>query len=125
MKSKLVFALAVLACAMAVGRARAAAPQAQNLSHTELKTMMQNAHTTEDYMTLASYFRWRQEQFDQKAHEELVFWAQRSANVSLAAAKYPRPEDSAKNRYDYFVYESQKMSGQAARYESLAANATR
>jgi hypothetical protein len=125
MRIKLTFALAVLAFAVASCTARAAAPQAQNLSHSELKTMMQNAHSTEDFLTLASYFRWREAQFDQKAHEELTFWAQRSMNVSLAAAKYPRPEDSAKNRYEYFVYESQKMSAQAARYENLAASTSR
>ncbi len=125
MRFSLTFSIAVLACAVASGSLRAATPPAQNLSHADLKKMAQNAHTTEDYLTLASYFRWRQQQFEQKAHEELVFWAQRSMNVSLEAAKYPRPVDSSKNRYEYFVYEAQKMSAQAARYESLSESTIR
>jgi hypothetical protein len=125
MRFKLPFTIAVLACAVASSTVCAAASPTQNLSHAELKQMMQNAHTPEDYLTLASYFRWRQQQFDQQAHDELAFWAQRSMNVSLEAAKYPRPADSFRNRYEYFTYEAGKMSQQAARFESLSASAGR
>ena len=125
MRFKLTLAITALALAAASGAARAAASQAQNLSHSELKQMIQNAHTTEDYLTLASYFRWRQQHFTQQAHDELAFWAQRSMNVSLEAAKYPRPADSSRNRYDYFTYEAQKMSQKAAYYEGLSAGANR
>jgi len=121
MRVKLAMACAVLTCAVASMAVRAAAPPAQSLSRAELKKMIQDAHTTEDYLTLASYFRWRQQQFEQEAHDELAFWAKRSMNVSLEAAKYPRPEDSSKNRYEYFTYEAQKMSAQAAHYDSLSA----
>jgi hypothetical protein len=125
MRFKLILACAIFSCVAASGTARAASPAAQNLSHQELKKMMQNAHTPEDYLTLASYFRWRQQQFEQQAHDELAFWAERSLNVSLAAAKYPSPADSSKNRFEYFTYEAQKMSQQAAHFESLSANADR
>jgi hypothetical protein len=125
MRFRLTLAFAVVACAVASGSLRAAARPAQNLSHSDLKKMVQSAHTTEDYLTLASYFRWRQQQFEQQAHDELVFWAQRSMNVSLEAAKYPRPVDSSKNRYEYFVYEAQKMSAQADRYQSLSESTNR
>ena len=125
MRFRLIAGVAVLACAVASGSLRAAATPGQNWSHAELKRVMQNAHTTEDYLGLASYFRWRQQEFEQKAHDELVFWAQRSMNVALEAAKYPRPADSSKNRYDYFVYEAQKMSAQADRYQSLSESGNR
>jgi len=125
MRFQMLFACAVLACAAAPCALRAAEPAALHLSRSELKRMIQSAHTTEDYLTLASYFRWRQQQLGQQAHDELVFWAQRSMNVSLEAAKYPRPVDSSKNRYEYFTYEAQKMSQRAAFYEGLSANPIR
>ena len=59
-----------------------------------------------------------------QAHDEIVWFARRSMNVSLPAAKYPTPLDSSKNRYEYFDYEAQKMSQQAAHYENLSASAT-
>jgi hypothetical protein len=125
MRFKLFAASAVLAFLMASGTVWGAAPPAQSLSHADLRKMMQNAHTNEDYLTLASYFRFRQQQFEQQAHDELTFWTQRSMNVSLAAEKYPRPEDSSKYRYEYFTYEAQKMGQQAAHFESLSAGAIR
>ncbi|MGA3031635.1 MAG: hypothetical protein ABSD70_00015 [Terracidiphilus sp.] len=125
MSFRLTLAVAALALAVTTGAARAATPQTQNLSHAELKQMIQNAHTAEDYLTLASYFRWRQQQFTQQAHDELAFWAQRSMNISLEAAKYPRPADSSRNRYDYFTYEAQQMGRKAAYYEGLSAAISR
>ena len=125
MRFKWPMVFVVLACAMAPGVAGAAPPPPQNLSRGELKKLIQSAHTSEDYLTLASYFRSRQQQFDRQAHDELVFWAQRSANVSLEAAKYPRPEDSSRNRYEYFTYEATKMSQQAAYFEALSTSAGR
>jgi len=85
--------------------------------------MIREAHTSEQYLTLASYYRWRQQQFNQQPHDELEFWARRSMNVSLPAAKYPAPLNSSKNRYEYFNYEAQKMDPRAAHYESLASRA--
>jgi hypothetical protein len=123
MRIKAQIACALVACTVFAGTARAESSTSPNLSRTELKKMMREAHTTEQYMSLASYFRWRQQQFQQQAHDELVFWAQRSMNVSLAAVKYPAPVDSSKNRYEYFTYEAQKMGAQAAHYESLSAPA--
>lgn len=120
MRFKLIFMFSILACALASSAAHAGEPSTQKLSRSELKRMMQNAHTTEDYMTLASYFRWRKQQFDQDAHEEFLFLSQRSRYTSLLAGKYPRPSDFAKDRYDYDVNQSKKMSAQAARYETLS-----
>jgi hypothetical protein len=125
MKFKLVIACALLACAAASLTARAESTNSQNLSRAELKRMVQSAHTTEDYLTLASYFRWRQQQFDEQAQSERIEWARRAANGYLAAAKYPNPVDSSKYRCEYFEYESQKMGQQAAHYENLSAAAGR
>ena len=125
MKFKLVIASTLLACAAASLTARAESTNSQNLSRAELKRMVQSAHTTEDYLTLASYYRWRQQQFNEQAQSERIEWARRAANGYLAAAKYPNPVDSSKYRCEYFEYESQKMGQQAAHYESLSASAGR
>jgi hypothetical protein len=123
MKFSLPIACALLACAASSALLRAESANSQNLSRADLKRMVQSAHTTEDYLTLASYFRWRQQQFEQQAQSEKAEWARRAANGYLAAAKYPNPVDSSKYRYEYFEYESQKMGQQAAHYEGLSASA--
>jgi hypothetical protein len=124
MKFKLHIACAVLACATTSAFLRAESANSQNLSRADLKRMVQSAHTTEDYLTLASYFRWRQQEFVQQAQSEKVEWARRSMIGYLAAAKYPNPVDSSKYRFQYFEYESQKMGQQAAHFEQLSAAAS-
>jgi len=124
MKFKLLIACAVLAYASTSAFLRAESANSQNLSRADLKRMVQSAHTTEDYLTLASYFRWRQQEFVQQAQSEKVEWARRSMIGYLAAAKYPNPVDSSKYRFQYFEYESQKMGQQAAHFEQLSAAAS-
>ena len=85
--------------------------------------MIQAAHTEEQYKVLATYFRSQQQTFEQQAQAEKVEWDRRSQNVTGPAAKYPRPVDSSKNRYEYFTYEARQMNEQAAHYESLSAKA--
>jgi cell shape-determining protein MreC len=121
-----------MAIALAAGSvaARAQSSTPVKYSNAELKQKMQEAQTDSQYQALASYFRSRQENFEQKAQAEKAEWERRSQNVTGAAAKYPRPVDSAKNLYEYYAYEAQQMSQEAAHYEnqathneSLAANA--
>jgi hypothetical protein len=125
MNFKLLLASSLLACAAASPAIRAESASTQNLSHADLKHMVQSARTSEDYLTLASYFRWRQQQFEQQAQSEKVELDRRAMNSYLAAAKYPNPIASSRNRYEYFEYEAQKMSAQAAHFESLSAKADR
>jgi hypothetical protein len=124
MKFKLPVACALLAFAATSVFLHSESVNTPNLGRTDLKRMVQNARTSEDYLTLASYFRSRQQHFEQQAHDERAWFAQRSMNVSLPdAAKYPRPADSSKYRCEYFNYEAQKMSAQAAHFESLSSRA--
>ncbi|MGA3133518.1 MAG: hypothetical protein ABSD59_22220 [Terracidiphilus sp.] len=125
--------VACMAIALAAGSvaARAQSSTPVKYSNAELKQMKQEAHSTEQYQRLASYFRSRQQDFEQKAQAEKAEWERRSQNVTATAAKYPRPVDSAKNLYDYYAYEAQRMSQEVAYYEnqgtahneSLASNA--
>lgn len=92
-------------------------------SKTEIMGLMRTAHTVDEYRALSGYFRAQEKQFEQKAQSEKLEWDRRSADVTSIAAKYPRPVDSSKNRYEYFTYKAQEMDQKAARYESLSDNA--
>lgn len=92
-------------------------------SKNEVKQMVREAHTSQQYRTLADYFRSQQQMFEQEAQSEKREWERRSQNTSGLAQKYPRPVDSSKNRYEYFSYEAGQMSQQASRYEELAVKA--
>jgi hypothetical protein len=107
--------------AVTAGAAQAASSVQPGYNNGELKAMIREAHTQEQFQALAVYFHSRQQQFEQKAAEEKVEWDRRSQNVTGPAAKYPRPVDSSRNRYEYFTYEAAQMEQQAAHFESLAA----
>jgi len=117
--------VACMAIAMVAGSvaARAETSTPAKLGHGELKQMEQNAHTPEQYEALASYFRSRQQGFREQAREEVPLMTWRSQFTFSLAAKYPQPYISSRNRYDYFMYETNQMSQKAAYYEGLAASA--
>jgi len=110
------------ACIMAAGIAVARADGSAHLTKPELQRMIRTANNQEQYLTLAHYFRAEQRRFEGEAQEERQEWIRRSANVTGVAAKYPRPVDSSKNRYEYFLYEAREMDRQAAHYEGLSAS---
>jgi hypothetical protein len=122
MNSKVYVACMAIALAAGCGAARAESSAPAKYSNAELKQMEQEAHTAQQYEALATYFRWRQEDFKQQALSEKAEWVRRVQFDFGPAEKYPRPVDSSRNRYEYFSYEAQKMSQQAAHYESLADN---
>jgi hypothetical protein len=106
--------------AMALAMASAESTIAPQYGKAELQRMIRQAHTPQEYQVLAGYFRSRQQKFEQQAQAEKEEWQRRSQNVTGPAAKWPRPVDSSKNRYDYFACQANQMAQQAARYESLA-----
>lgn len=114
-------ALLVAVLASTISLARSEPDLTANLSKTEVKQMVRGAHTAQQYRALAGYFSARQKKFEEQASSEKQEWERRSQNVTGPAAKYPRPVDSSKNRYDYFSYEANQMGEQAAKYENLAA----
>jgi hypothetical protein len=120
---KIQVATVFAALVLAVGIAHPETPAPANLDHAQLKEMMRSAHSAEQYQTLASYYRSKQHDFEQKAQAEKVEWDRRSQNAGGPAAKYPRPADSSRNRYEYFTYEAQQMNQQATHYETLSASA--
>jgi len=86
-----------------------------------LKQMASTAHTADQYKTLAGYYGTRHEGYLQQAVEEKKEWERRSKNVSGAFAKYPRPVDSARNLYEYYMYKASEAGALEAKYSQLAA----
>ena len=108
---------------LAVGVASAQPQTSPQYSHAELQKMIANAHTPQQYQALATYFRSQQKLFEQQAQSEKQEWDRRSQITAATYQKYPRPADSSRNRYEYFTYEAQQMSQQAAHFESLLVTA--
>jgi hypothetical protein len=123
MKNKLGVGVAIAMLVIAFNSVFAQASGTPHYTHSELRKMTQEAHTEQQYKVLASYYRSQQQAFEQQAQAERVEWIRRSQNVTSLAAKYPRPVDSSKNRYEYLTYEAGQMSQQAAHFESLSARA--
>jgi hypothetical protein len=123
MNSKIYVACMAIALVAGSVAARADSSTPVKLSNGELKQMERSAHTPEQYTELASYFRSRQQDFRQQAQSEVPVMAWRSQFTFSLYAKYPQPYISARNRYDYFMYETNQMNQKAAYYEGLAASA--
>ncbi|HLY41806.1 MAG TPA: hypothetical protein VKR52_11360 [Terracidiphilus sp.] len=96
---------------------------ATRYSKADVHKMIREAHSADQYRALAGYYRAQQANFRQQAKAELQEWDRRSQNVTSISAKYPRPVDSSRNRYEYFAYKAKEMEQRALHYENLAANA--
>src|SRR5208337_4353695 len=117
-----------LALTMAVVMSAAGQMHAQLSDHraftqSEIKQMIADAHTAQQYHDIAAYFRERQQHFEEQAQSEKTEWERRSQNITGPAAKYPRPVDSSRNRYQYFATEAEQMRQQAEHYEAGLAKA--
>lgn len=123
MNSKMYVACMAIALVAGSVAARAETSTPAKMSNSELKQMERSAQTPEQYAALASYFRSRQQDFREQAKSEVPVMAWRSQFTFSLYAKYPQPYISARNRYDYFMYETNQMSQKAAYYEDLAASA--
>lgn len=121
---RILFAACVLSLAFAgVGNAQgtASSPETDTqLTKAELKQLATNAHAPAQYTALASYFGKRRDNYLQKAVDEKKEWARRSQNVTGPAAKYPRPVDSARNLYEYYMYKASEAGTLEAKYSHMA-----
>lgn len=87
---------------------------------SELKHMASVAHSAEDYKALAlSYSNWETDYLNRAAAEKQEM-ERRSQSIVLTAAKYPRPVDSSRNRYEYFSYKAREMATQSEKFSALA-----
>jgi hypothetical protein len=116
-----IFVQFAMAFAVAIiGNVPPASAQVPQYSRAEVKQMIQDAHTSQQYQALAAYYRARQHEYKEQARAEMREWERRIQFDWGPAEKYPRPVDSSRNRYEYFTYEANQMSQKAAHFEGLA-----
>jgi hypothetical protein len=120
MKKLILSAAAVILAGAMPCAVHAASAVSSTYSRAELQSMIREARTQQQFQILSGYFRARQQYFQQQAAAEKVEWDRRSQNIVGPLAKYPRPVDSSRNRYEYFSYEAGQMGSQADHYEGLA-----
>lgn len=116
----------VIACAAGIliaSVAYAGQPTSQSYSHAELKKMIGEAHTAEQYKTLAIYFRSQAMSYKQKAADEKREWWRRIEVNAALYQKFPQPTESSRNRSEYFAYEARQLNAQASHFDGLAAGA--
>jgi len=89
-------------------------------SRAQIKKMVREAHTSEQYAVLADYYATRQRMFKRKAAEEMQLWAARNAMVNPVYERWPRPVDSARNLHDYYESEANRAAFLQAKFSHLA-----
>ncbi len=112
----------ITACTLALalasyGNAQGAASSSGSGSHftkAQLKQMQRNAHTPEQYKTLASYYDEKQKSYLQQAAEEKKEWEQRSRNI--------KGVDPARNLYEYYMCKASECGSLEAKYNRLMAS---
>ncbi|MGA2672797.1 MAG: hypothetical protein ABSE99_06170 [Terracidiphilus sp.] len=124
MNRKLLAAGILTVALSGMGSAQGAASPAQSdaqYTKAQLKQLVRDAHTSQQYGVLAAYYGSQQKDYLKQAAEEKQEWIRRSQNIMVVAAKYPRPVDSARYLYEYFTTKATEAGQQAARYGQLAA----
>ena len=112
-----------LACA-GIGYAQGTASSQETGAHytqAQMKQLALNAHAPAQYTVLTSYYGAQKANYLQQAAEEKKEWQRRSQNITSIAAKYPRPVDSARNLYEYYMYKATEAGTLEAKYSRLAA----
>jgi hypothetical protein len=87
----------------------------QHLTPTEAKTLAKQAHTPEQFIALAGYYNQMESKYLQKAADEKREWERRAQSTAALSQKYPRPVDSARNLYEYFMTKASEMESLKAR----------
>jgi len=89
-------------------------------THSQLKQMIREAHTPEQYNALADYYTGLQREYLRSAEEERRAWVQQS-NFTWMGTKAPRPVDFLRQAYQYDLSKATKAESEAAKYGQLAA----
>lgn len=127
MKLKLI-AIGILPFVLsAVVNAQTTASSTQDEKHytpAQLKQLVRDAHTPEEYHVIATYYGDRQKSYLSQAAEEKQEWERRSQNVTGALAKYPRPVDTAHYLYEYYDRKAAEAGTLSAKYSKQAISET-
>lgn len=116
-------AFEVVALAFAAGPAYAHVEhpeQPREFTPAQVRDMARAASTPEQFSDLADFYQARRRMFVRKAAEAMDLWAQRNAVITPLSEKWPRPVDSARNLYEYYLHQAAKSAATAARYSDMA-----
>ena len=112
MKAAQTFLIAVSIGALAaVASAQTASGSESQYSKKQIKVMMRDAHTPEQYRVLGEWFQSQERMFAEKAIAEKKEWEQRVGGYKV---------DPARNLYDYYIEQEKEMGARAADYERLS-----
>lgn len=122
MKALVSIAFLIIATAASTGQT-ATSTDSLHYTRSQVKSMIHNAKTSADYLTLRDYYNTLARTNRVLANEEKQEWERRAANPTVYAKKYPAPVDSAHYLYDSYVQKTTASAEQAQRYEQLAREA--
>jgi len=89
----------------------------------QIKTMVREAHTVEQYTVIADYYAALERVYKQKAVDQMHLWRERSEMFTSLSEKWPRPVDSARNLHDYYQYKAAQSAALSGKYRRLAETA--
>ncbi|MGA9668554.1 MAG: hypothetical protein WBQ94_05055 [Terracidiphilus sp.] len=90
-------------------------------TQAQVKELALNAHSPEQFKALAGYYGQEQAKYARLASEEKTEWERRSNRPIVSTlAKYPRPVDSARNLYEYYMYKASENKALESKYDRMA-----
>ena len=108
-----------------VGFAQGTVSSTQTDAHytqARVKQLTLTARAPEQFKALAGYYGQEQNRYARLAAEEKTEWDRRSNQPIVGIlAKYPRPVDSARNLYEYYMYKASENRALEAKYSRMAA----
>ena len=123
MKRNLFAACILSSVLVGIGNAQQAVLSPETDAHytkAQVEQLVRHAHTPDQYRVLASYYGVQKNSYLKQAEEEKQEWSRRSQNIVSIAAKYPRPVDSARNLYEYYMSKASESGELADKYEHLS-----
>ena len=106
-----------------MGTAQNAVAAGEDDSHVkpaQLKRMAREAHTPEQYRTLADSYEAQQQDYLKQAADAKRQWIQLLPPTGNLNAKYPRPVDNAKSVYEHYLEKASEAGALSAKYAQLA-----
>ncbi len=118
------FALSVVSIVLATGASaqEAVSPSESHprYTHSQLKQLIRDAHTPDQYSALADYYAVLQREYLRKAEQERQEWVQLSKKGAWMGTKAPGPMEFSHQAYQYDLFKATKAESEAARYGQLA-----
>lgn len=106
-----------------IGTAQGAVSSGGDDSHVkpaQLKRMAREAHTPEQYKTLAVSYEIQQQDYLKQAADAKREWIRLLPPTGNLNAKYPRPADNAKSLYENYLEKASEAGALSAKYAQLA-----